>query len=393
MGYSARRGGRYAVPAAVVAAIAGIALVPSVSGASTPSGLVPVSPAQLLVDAQTAKAPQLSGALAWTANLGLSDLSSIESEVGVSSGSSSTAQLLNYLSGTYDVNVWLDGAKAEHFALATSQDEEVDVVRNGDQAWVWDSADQTATHIVGEAAAGQASGQQYMPGPLAERDGTSLTPQELAARLLSKAQASTSVSTGSPVYVAGEPAYQLLVAPRSPTGSTIAEVAVDVAASSPLRGDVLQVAVYAAGQAAPALELGYTGVLHPGPPPAAELEFTPPPGAKVVTRVIGGGTQSAPPVHGSGLGGLSLGGLGLGGLGLKAVGSGWTSVLTGSDAQLATALTGTSLAGLTTVVTVGGQSARLLSSALLNLLVLPHGRFYAGFVTPAVLEVDASAAG
>ena len=52
------------------------------------------------------------------------------------------------LSGSYEIDVWLDGAKAEHLALDLPSAEEVDLVRNGDQAWLWDSSTDTATHLV-----------------------------------------------------------------------------------------------------------------------------------------------------------------------------------------------------------------------------------------------------
>jgi hypothetical protein len=43
------------------------------------------------------------------------------------------------------------------------------------------------------------------------------------------------------------------------------------------------------------------------------------------------------------------------------------------------------------VVQVAGQQARLFSTALLNVLLMPDGHFYAGLVTPSVLEAAASA--
>jgi hypothetical protein len=42
-------------------------------------------------------------------------------------------------------------------------------------------------------------------------------------------------------------------------------------------------------------------------------------------------------------------------------------------------------------VQVSGQPARLFSTVLLNILVMPDGRFYAGLVTPSILEATASA--
>ena len=72
--------------------------------------------------------------------------------------------------------------------------------------------------------------------------------------------------------------------PKAASGSTVDHVEIDVGATGSLLGVPLQVAVYATGQSSPAFELGFTGVVHLGPPPASELTFTPPPGAKVITR-------------------------------------------------------------------------------------------------------------
>ena len=43
------------------------------------------------------------------------------------------------------------------------------------------------------------------------------------------------------------------------------------------------------------------------------------------------------------------------------------------------------------MVELDGQQGRLFGTDLLNVLVLADGQFYAGLVTPAVLEADASA--
>jgi hypothetical protein len=323
-----------------------------------------------------ASPPQLSGSLTWTANLGLSDLSSVEAELGQGGngpggsgpGEGGGAGLLSALSGSYQASIWLGGATAEHLALSQSTAEELDLVRSGRQAWFWDSTTQTVTHFVAEGAKADGA----VP-PVA------LTPQELAARLVGHLSPTTSLTTGSPVYVAGQAAYRLLVAPKAASGSTVDHVEIDVGASGTLSGVPLQVAVYAVGEEVPALEVGFTGVLHLGPPAESELTFTPPPGAKVVTRDI----AEAP---GRGRTGA------LGDLGLGTSGSGWTAVVTGSGPRLASAVAQGPFASMTSVVRVGAYRARLLSTYLLNVLVMPDGHFYAGFVVPDVLEAAASSA-
>jgi hypothetical protein len=369
-------------------ALGAAALVPALSGASSPPDLPAQTAAQLLVDIAKAQPPQLSGTLTWTANLGLSDLSTLESGAGQSAGGSSTVSgfdPLTLFSGSHEIDVWLDGATAEHLALLLPPAEEVDLVRNGDQAWLWDSETGTATHLVatgaGPAGAGASSANPGAAGaavPSTAPSGPPLTPLQLASRLLNHLSATTSVSVGDPLYVAGQPAYQLIVAPSSASGSTIDHLEIDIAASGPLRGVPLQVAIYAPGQTGPALELGFTGTLHLGTPATGELTFTPPPGARVVTHTL--------TADGGGFTGAETGRFGS----LHKTGTGWTTVISGSSSELVNGSQQGLLSQGTTVVNFAGRQGRLFSTDLLNVLILADGQFYAGLVTPGVLEADAS---
>ena len=281
---------------------------------------------------------------------------------------------LSFLSGSDQIDVWLDGANAEHLALIEPQAEEVDLVRSGDDVWLWDSAADTATHLVGAGAA-TATTTTATTAPAA-----ALTPQQWAARLLDHISPTTSVTVGGAVYVAGQAAYQLLVAPKGAAGTTVDHIEVDVGANGPLFGVPLQVAIYSAGQATAALALGFTGQINLGAPPASEFTFTPPPGATVVTHDLSalkvGNADKASGPHAT--------------TALNRIGGGWAVVVTGSESQLAGAASGGALAAVSSVVQVGGQSARLFSTNLLNVLIMPDGQFYAGFVTPTVLEAAAS---
>jgi hypothetical protein len=372
---------RFAVPVAIIAAIGGGALVPTLSGATAPPSLPSVTAQQLLAEVLQAKPPALSGTLTWTANLGLSDLSTLETELGQGgngSGDDSAFDPLSLLAGSYQIEVWLGGPTAEHLAMSESSDEEVDVIRNGNQVWLWDSTGEAVTHLIVTPGATPPSSPPPTPPTPA------LTPSQVAARLLSHVGPGTSVTTGTTLYVAGQPAYQLLVTPQGASGSTIDHIEIDVGASGTLQGVPLQVAIYASGQTTPALELGFTGQLSLGQPPASELTFTPPPGSKVTTHTLGRG-QLAAGSHGQGdrAGDLSR-------LHLSKVGTGWTTILTGTGGQPTGANSSSELSALTTVVQVGGQQARLFSTDLFNALILPDGRFYAGFVTPSVLEAAAT---
>jgi hypothetical protein len=374
---------------AVLAVVGVVALVPTLSGASSPSGLPDQSAQQLVADIVAAKPPQLSGALQWTVNLGFSGLAGLEQETGQgqqgSGGGAGSFDPLTLLSDNYQVNVWLDGTTAEHLALVDGPAAEVDLVRNRDQAWLWDSSTQTVSHFIwaeGRAQTPTSSGLPPVRVPP--------TPEQAAAGLLTALGKTTEVSVGTPLYVAGEQAYQLLVSPKAAGGSTVDHIEIDVGASGSLFGVPLEVAVYATGQSSPAIELGFTGALHLGPPPASELTFTPPPGSKVVTRTLGAGAGGR---AGGGLGGKAIVAsvLGFNPNGVTTTGTGWATVLSGSAPGLVASAGEGPASAASTVVQVSGQPARLFSTVLLNILVMPDGRFYAGLVTPSILEATASA--
>jgi|SRR5579875_390927 hypothetical protein len=361
------RSARYAVPVVVLLGVAAAYGAPELSGASAPPSLPSVPVQQLVADIAQAKAPALSGTLTWTANLGLSGLQSLENELGGSQASTSGGfNPLSLLSGSYTLNVWLDGTKAQHLALITGQGSEIDLISGEGQAWVWDSTNQSVLHLL--APSGPAS--TVMPA-----QGTLPTPQQLAANVLSAVSPSTSVSVGSPVWVAGQPAYQLVLAPKDAPGSTVRQVNIAVGADGALAGVPLQVAVYADSLTAPALQLGFTGGITLGPPPASELSFTPPPGSTVTTRTLR--AQGGEPFSGSGWQAVT------------STNSGWATVFEGTSPALAGTGAEAQVAPFTSQVEVRGQPARLFSTDLLNALLMPNGRFYAGFVTPSTLEAVA----
>ena len=358
----------YAVPALVVVAVGAVAAGPALSSA-TPPPLPAQTPQQLLVDMAHAQAPELSGSVALTANLGFPDLSSLEGELGQSGGGGFNP--LNLLAGSNQFDVWLGGG-AEHLALSQPA-EEIDLVRNGNQVWYWDSSTGVVAHFVAPEHTGGGTG---APGPATSQP--ALTPDQLASGLLAHLAPTTSVTTGGTTDVAGQAAYRLLVAPKGAGGSTVSDIEVDIGATGALAGVPLQVAIYAVGQAAPALELGFTGKLNLGPPAAGELTFSPPPGARVVTHDLssGNGLFDRPGMFGK--------------LDLTHTGTGWATVVSGASTALANPTAQADLNALTSPVQVGGQQARLLSSNLLNVLIMPGGHFYAGLVTPGTLETDAS---
>ena len=86
--------------------------------------------------------------------------------------------------------------------------------------------------------------------------------------------------------VAGEAAYQLVLAPKSPS-SLIGQIriAVDGTRDVPLR-----VQVFAKGAKSPAVQIGFTSISFVKPA-AANFAFSPPAGATVQQQPLTGGTK------------------------------------------------------------------------------------------------------
>jgi outer membrane lipoprotein-sorting protein len=114
-----------------------------------------------------------------------------------------------------------------------------------------------------------------VPAPAALR---AVTPVQAVNRLLAAIGQTTSVTVAGTTEVAGQPAYQLAIAPKSPQ-SLIGRIVVAVDASSYLP---LSLQVFARGSSSPAFSIGFTSITL-GRPAMSNFTFTPPPGAHVKT--------------------------------------------------------------------------------------------------------------
>ncbi|HEU5418606.1 MAG TPA: hypothetical protein VFV41_13035 [Streptosporangiaceae bacterium] len=263
-----RRRARWALPAGAVVAVAAVVAGTTVAGAQAAPSLPGRSAAALLADVQRSPGPgPMTATIQLTASLGLPDLPG-------AGDSSAALSPLSLLSGTHSANLWY--ADPQHVRIAEPvRLGESDLRRDGRQVWLWNSRDQTATHIVLPAAANHAVPRvPATPRP----GGTMPTPQQVARQILAAVGPSTTVSVQRNVEVAGQAAYQIALAPRA-SGSLIGRVtiAIDAARSFPLR-----VQVFARGSASPAFQLGFTSLSF-GRPAASNFSFTPPAGAKVKT--------------------------------------------------------------------------------------------------------------
>jgi hypothetical protein len=364
------RRARWAVPAGALAVTGAVMAGSLISVAQASPGLPPRTPAQLLVQVADSATPPLTGTVVETTSLGLPSLPD----------TADPASIASLLTGSHTVNVWYSGPR--HFRLAVpGQLSETDLIADGGTAWLWQS---TANSVTEYSLPAHHSAPQPQPTT------APLTPQQAAQQVLAAVGQSTTVRVDSNVTVAGQPAYELVLAPKD-SRSLVGQVQIAVDGKN---GVPLRLQVYARGADSPAFQVGYTAIQFVTPAPA-DLSFSPPPGAKV-TKVSLGGAQPSGPAPG-----------------IATIGSGWLTVLdlpsaglttpSGSAAAPGNGGSGDGAAGdsaavlnalLRSATPVSGAwgSGRLLQTSLVSVLITDGGRVFAGAVQPSVLYAAAGQA-
>jgi len=381
------RRARWAVPAGAVAVVAAVTAASMATAAAASPALPARSPAQLIsaLASHAATPPQMSGTVVESAALGIPQLP----------GQQDPSSPLSMLSGSHTIRLWY--SDPAHFRLALPVPlGETDVIRNGGTGWVWQSRSNSVQRIMlparpGGVHASPATGAGSMPTPL--------TPQQAAQQLLTAVGPTTSVTSGPTTTVAGQDAYQLVVAPKD-SRSLVGRVVVEVDAQHP--GVVLGVQVFARGAASPAFQTGFTSITFAAPP-ASTFAFTPPNGASVHTvtpgHPAGTGTPPAPPQAVSGATVVGKGWLAVAVLPasvLSAVQHGNAAGALGQAARSAAGGPGpggsVDAAGLlaallksaTPVSGVWG-SGKLVTTSLVSILITSNGHVLIGAVAPSVL--------
>jgi outer membrane lipoprotein-sorting protein len=358
------RRARWAVPVGALVVTGAVMAGSLISVAQAAPVLPPRTPAQLLAAVAQGQAPALTGTVLETVSLGLPALPDTGNPTSIAA----------LLAGSHTIQVWY--ASPRRYRLAVPQSlSETDVVRNGGTVWLWQSTQNTVTKFTVPTTGAPS------PQPSA------LTPQQAAQQALNMVGPTTTVSVDSNVTVAGQSAYELVLAPKD-SRSLIGQVriAIDASNSVPLR---LQ--VFARGAASPAISVGYTAISF-GAPSAADTSFTPPPGAQVTTVGPGQGGQPGAP-----------------GGDATTIGSGWLTVLAmpsagllsgqpmhpvqpnqggGEDAAALQALLGSA-----TYVHGSWGIGRLLRTSLVSVLITTGGTVFVGAVQPSVLYAAAGQAG
>jgi outer membrane lipoprotein-sorting protein len=340
---------RWAVPGVALVVALGAGFTVNALSASADTTLPTRTPAQLLADIQTATLDAGSGTVVEKSDLGLPQL---PAGMGGGSGSSELSALLT---GSHTLRVWYAGEDKLRVALLGALGES-DVIRNGNDLWIWSSSKNQAQHGTAPPAG--------EPKALPSRPPTS--PREAADQLLATLDPTTSVSTADTVEVAHRAAYDLVLTPKDTTsliGSV--RVAVDGKRHVPLR-----VQVYARGAQSPAFEIGFTQVSFDRPDDTL-FAFTPPPGVKVTEGL--GGPDGTRPDATPGQRPKST-----------VIGTGWTSVLVARVGDTGQAPSDrTAQAFLERLPRVSGDwgSGRLLTGTIFSALLTDDGRLLTGAVS------------
>jgi outer membrane lipoprotein-sorting protein len=371
-----------AVTAAVVAGLQ----IPSANASPT---LPARTPAQLLAEVGTdASLPPLTGTMVESTSLGLPQLPQIGGATSISS----------LLSGSHTVKIYYQSDKQFRVSIPEPESE-IDLIRNGATAWLWNSTENSVTKFTLPANA-NANANAKANGKVArlkaQLPNAPVTPQQAANQLLKAVGKTTLVSVEANVLVAGEPSYQLVLAPkddRSLVGKVT--IAIDAKYGVPLR-----VQVFAKGATAPAFQFGYTAIQFVAPS-SANYDFTPPAGASVnVVNATGGSDQTAggKESDASGFGSFGkswltvmelpqqdlMNGFGAGGLGssapAKPTGTSGPGSAMSEDSQAVIS----NLIGAAKPVHGSWGSGTLLTTSLFSML-MTNGEVYIGAVEPSVL--------
>ena len=386
------RRARWAVPAGAVVIAGAVTAGVLISAAASASPELPAkTPAQLLaaLASRTGPPPPLTGTVVETASLGIPQLPELSNQNSA----------VSLLAGSHTVKVWYQDPAHLRLAMPVTMSE-TDVIRDGRQVWLWQSSKNNVTKLTLPARSAHAAAtpaQTQVP----------LTPQQAASQVLKAVGPSTRVGVQRTVTVAGQPAYQLVLSPKS-SGSLVGRVniAIDASNNVPLR-----VQVFARGASSPAFQVGYTAISFVRPA-AANFSFAPPAGAKVkaVTlpseaagqqkpsaaqrqaasqvQVIGKDWLSVAVFPSSVLSevtGGSMNGAAAGQMAQSAVPGGTAGGGSGETAAVLHSL----IAAATPVHGAWG-SGQLLHTSLISMLITSNGHVLIGAVRPAVLESAAA---
>ena len=424
---ASRRFSRW-IPAIAAPIVVGAAVVLVPMQANAAVDLPDLTPEELLQLAASSEVDALSGTVEQTSELGLPDLSGLTGSMGGSAsekfgsdsggadgsgGDGASAadldDLISLVTGDHIAKVYVDGSNARMQVLDRLG--ERDVYLGDDGAWIWDSREQSATHITVDQAAldalkaeAESHADEARAQAEAELGAPLPTPEEVLDQALAKLDESTEVSVGTDARVAGREVYELVLVPRD-DATLVGEVSVAIDADT---GVPLAASVTAAGADEPAFSVAFTDVSFEAPD-ASVFDFTPPEGTQVTEHQVpiptvaeleqwkaeGGPDAGAegmpqPVVHGDGWSAVvelpaSAAGMGAGGV----QGTDGRDAAEGADGAEGGEGLGDAAAMLDSL-TQRVEGGRIISTSLVTVLFTDDGRVFAGAVTPEHLLAVAS---
>ncbi|MBB1511455.1 hypothetical protein H5399_02355 [Tessaracoccus sp. MC1627] len=387
-------------PIAVAGVVAVGLLVQPLLASGESSNLPDLTAEELVARVLESEPQAMSGTVVHTARLGLPELLFTEA---------SGADPMSLLGGSSTLRVWTDGDERARVSLLGTMSE-YSMVADGTDVWTYSSSDdEVVRYTVSDAdrARLETMSDEAREKALAGQDELP-TPQEAAAKVLANVEEYSTVRVDSQISVAGRDAYQLVVTPD--TDGTLVDhvvLAVDGETMTPLRVQTWSTQ----DEAAPAVEVSFTDVDFTAPNESV-FEFSTPAGATqrdVVIPIPAEGTEM--PAHEGDHQKPTV------------YGTGWESVveLTGVDVAAMIAQDPGAMSGMPTPSTGSDEAqdlmdefkpehgpgmdldaaalyeqlttevpeGRLLTSALLSVLVTDDGRILVGAVPAETLRAMA----
>lgn len=265
----------WAVPTGVAIAVAAAFATPPLLASAGDTDLPDITPAQLAERVAGAEPTPLSGTVVHTARLGLPELPLTEA---------TGADPVALLGGSSTLRVWTDGVARSRVSLLGAASE-YSVVTDGPESWTYSSTTDEVVHYTLDAegrAQYEAAAADVRAGVVPSVVGSLPTPAEAARTALAQVEGYSTVTLDAQTTVAGRPAYQLVVTPRGAetlVGRVV--VGVDAETSTPLRVQVWSVQ----DAQVPALEIGFTDITF-AQPDEGVLTFSTPAGASVREVVV-----------------------------------------------------------------------------------------------------------
>ena len=371
------------LPAALVPAVVAAAALTGSYQAGAAVNLPEKSSAEIIAMIGHSEVRALSGTLRQTSELGIPQLPAAGPLPSVRQGAGQGLAAVIELMGTaHTARIYLDGPSKARLQIMDTLAER-DVVRNGRDLWLYNSADNSAAHAtLPDATAtrrppghGPANRGPADNGPKTPATPGIATPEAIAQRFLAAADPSTEVTVGDATIVAGRTAYQLVLRPRS-TVTLVDSVTLAVDAAS---GLPLGIQLRARGQAAPAFSLAFSDISLSAPE-SSVFTFTPPHGASVKEMTV----PSAAPMPGTK---HAVPGTHPAADRPTVTGKGWDAVVAFPAGVLpADVRSDPAFAQLAQAVPGG----RAITTSLVTVLMLDDGRVFAGMVPLERLQAAAA---